>query len=208
MGNRWVGIPPRSQSSQSQRYTSFKKVLFQIEQENLSLSVSQCSFLSANTTTSFHLNFPNFLLHRYPNYFGHQKQKFAVRQSARNMVTLQIYENIFKVSTSRPLLSCQSYRLVLQNERNLCKMEKLPSSYQHLKIDFYMKDANGMMQKNISDELCSCLEEWIPGYEEKLVKICAVSDNAANVKPAMRRLNFKSLYCFAHTLQFVVNSIS
>ena len=36
MGNRWVGIPPRSQSSQSQRYTSFKKVLFQIEQENLS----------------------------------------------------------------------------------------------------------------------------------------------------------------------------
>ena len=39
--------------------------------------------------------------------------------------------------------------------------------------------------KNISDELCSCLEEWIPGYEEKLVKIYAVSDNAANVKPAM-----------------------
>ena len=41
VGNRWVGIPPRSQSSQSQQYTSFKKVLFQIEQENLSLSVSQ-----------------------------------------------------------------------------------------------------------------------------------------------------------------------
>ena len=62
--------------------------------------------------------------------------------------------------------------------------------------------------KNISDELCSCLEEWIPGYEEKLMKIYAVSDNTANVKAAMRRLNFKSLYCYAHTLQFVVNSIS
>ena len=64
--------PPQSQSipPQSQRYTSFKKVLFQIEQENLSLSVSQRSFLSANTTTSFHLNFPNFLLHRCPNYSG------------------------------------------------------------------------------------------------------------------------------------------
>ena len=43
VGNRWVGIPPQSQSSQSQQYTSFKKVLFQIEQENLSLSASQCS---------------------------------------------------------------------------------------------------------------------------------------------------------------------
>ena len=26
--------------------------------------------LGANTTISFHLNFPNFLLHRCPNYFG------------------------------------------------------------------------------------------------------------------------------------------
>ena len=63
--------------------------------------------------------------------------------------------------------------------------------------------------KNISDELCSCLKEWIPDYEEKLVKIYTVTDNAANVKVAMRRLNpekFKSLYCFAHTLQLVVNT--
>ena len=62
--------------------------------------------------------------------------------------------------------------------------------------------------KNISDELCSCLQEWIPDYEEKLVKIYTVTDNAANVKAAMRRLSpekFKSLYCFVHTLQLVVN---
>ena len=49
VGNRWVGIPPRSQSSQSQQYTSFKKVLFQIEQENLSLSVSQTLLFLART---------------------------------------------------------------------------------------------------------------------------------------------------------------
>ena len=51
--------------------------------------------------------------------------------------------------------------------------------------------------------------EWIPDYEEKLVAIYTVTDNAANVKAAMRRLipeKFKSLYCFAHTLQLVVNS--
>ena len=62
--------------------------------------------------------------------------------------------------------------------------------------------------KNISDELCSCLKEWIPDYEQKLVKIYTVTDNAANVKAAMRRLSpeiFKSLYCFAHTFQLVVN---
>jgi predicted small metal-binding protein len=61
---------------------------------------------------------------------------------------------------------------------------------------------------NISDELCSCLEEWIPDYEEKLVKIYIVTDNAANMKAAMRRLSlekFKSMYYFAHTLQLVVN---
>ena len=39
--------------------------------------------------------------------------------------------------------------------------------------------------------------------------IYTVTDNAANVKAAMQRLNpekFKSLYCFVHTLQLVVNS--
>lgn len=63
--------------------------------------------------------------------------------------------------------------------------------------------------KNICDELCSCLKDWIPNYEESLLKIYTVTDNAANVKAAMRRLppeKFMSMFCFAHTLQLVVNN--
>ena len=60
MGNRWVGISPRSQSSQSQQYTSFKKVLFQIEQENLSLSVSQCSSFRREHNNILPPKFPKF----------------------------------------------------------------------------------------------------------------------------------------------------
>jgi hypothetical protein len=83
---------------------------------------------------------------------------------------------------------------------------------QDLTINDYCLNVRHMPQshdaKNIADELCSCLEEWIPDYEEMLVKIYTITDNAANVKAAMRRLSpetFKSMYCFAHTLQLVVS---
>ncbi|XP_060071429.1 E3 SUMO-protein ligase ZBED1-like [Ylistrum balloti] len=61
---------------------------------------------------------------------------------------------------------------------------------------------------NISEALLSCLDVWIPDYNERTLKIYVVTDNASNVQAAMRQLpssKFVPLNCFAHTLQLAVN---
>ena len=137
------------------------------------------------------------------------------RRVLRNSIIPDLYMSQ-KSDLQRRLNEIDSFAITLDHWTSTAQDAYMAVTAHFLSEDFTINDyclnVRHMPQshdaKNISDELCSCLQEWIPDYEEKLVKIYTVTDNAANVKAAMRRLSpekFKSMYCFAHTLQLVVN---
>lgn len=52
--------------------------------------------------------------------------------------------------------------------------------------------------------LCNTIQETLDKWNIDKKKILAVSDNANNIKSALNSLKVKSLGCFAHTLNLIV----
>jgi hypothetical protein len=61
--------------------------------------------------------------------------------------------------------------------------------------------------QNLANSLSQCIGTWTSeGQRRGLMKLYVVADNAANIQAAINKLpQCKSLSCFAHTLQLVVN---
>ena len=137
------------------------------------------------------------------------------RRVLRNNIIPELYRSQ-KSYLQEKLNEIKSFAITLDHWTSTAQDAYMAVTAHFLSEDFTINDyclnVRHMPQshdaKNIADELCSCLGEWIPDYEEKLLQIYTVTDNAANVKAAMRRLSpekIKSMFCFAHTLQLVVN---
>ena len=137
------------------------------------------------------------------------------RRVLRNNLIPELYE-AKKSDIQQKLNEIESLAITLDHWTSKAQDAFMAVTAHFLSEDFtandYCLNVRHMPQshdaKNICDELCLCLDEWIPDLEKKLVKIYTITDNAANVKASMQRLTpekLKSLYCFAHTLQLVVN---
>ena len=51
-----------------------------------------------------------------------------------------------------------------------------------------------------------CIKQWLPEYLQKKIPVFVVTDNAANIKEALRQLPaFTHLTCFGHSLQLTIS---
>ncbi len=73
-----------------------------------------------------------------------------------------------------------------------------------LRVEYYPESHTG---DHLACALTECLQNWIPQHAIREAMIFVITDNAANMKAALRQLpSYTHLTCFAHTLQLTVTT--
>ena len=149
--------------------------------------------------------FQQFVSYLQPNY------KLPTREVLRNDLIPKLYTHVC-TATKTKLSALTSMGLTTDHWTSRSNDPYMAITAHGLTEDFEVLDlcleVKHMPQShtaiNIADELLTCMENWIPNYQE--MKIYVVSDNAANVKAACQSLpaQFNYLPCFTHTLQLVI----
>ena len=118
----------------------------------------------------------------------------VIRASIAEATTLSITSDIWTSNQNDPFISLTAHYLD----------SKFVLHSDCLNVSHFPEAHTG---ENIADIIHSCLVNWLPEEKVDLIPLYTVTDNASNMKKAMRLLNpAQHVPCFAHTLHLAVSA--